>query len=228
MTIYATVTNSGGGVTGRGGYRFDPGKTVDIEISASQFPEVYNHKDLNVTVTGADNPSEIKAVEAAGIDINLAVTDAARRLAEERGVDVFGLSGSGKSGRITVDDVRQASAQGADLNARDYIPQQGTHRATTLDDPGTQRTAQEDTREQWRASQVLGETEEAQAAIGEPSLPSQSGEAVGDKGEWSADAPRQDEAEQGKSDAPVKERSERPETVQPSEQSAESPKKTSE
>jgi pyruvate dehydrogenase E2 component (dihydrolipoamide acetyltransferase) len=60
---------------------------------------------------GRDAPAapEAKPVAAADIPDDLPISPAARRLAAERGVDVAGIAGSGKGGRISLQDVDQAS-----------------------------------------------------------------------------------------------------------------------
>lgn len=206
MTIQATVTNTGDGVLGRGGYRFDPGESTDIKISATQFAEVFNHPDLEVTVTGADNPAEIRDAEDAGIKVEIAATDAAVRLAEERGVNLFGLTGSGSGGKIVVDDVRRASGDER-RTIRDYIPPEGDYYATTLDSPNAQRRAEDETRKEFEERQVLGASSQespptGEAAIGEPSQPSQASEAIGTEGQWREDAPRKDRNEAGVEESP--------------------------
>ncbi len=66
--------------------------------------------------TGADAPSE--AVPA---DVEVGISPAARKLAEERGIDIAQLNGSGRGGRITKADVSRA-ASGLSVAARARAP----------------------------------------------------------------------------------------------------------
>ena len=66
--------------------------------------------------TGVDAPSE-----AARADVGVGISPAARKLAEETGVDIGQLNGSGRGGRITKADVSRA-ASGLSVAARARAP----------------------------------------------------------------------------------------------------------
>ncbi|HEV2744695.1 MAG TPA: 50S ribosomal protein L20, partial [Rubrobacter sp.] len=64
--------------------------------------------------TDADEQPEVEATEAAEEEGKVHATDAAERKAEELGVDLSAVEGTGHEGRITVGDVEKAAKDGED------------------------------------------------------------------------------------------------------------------
>jgi large subunit ribosomal protein L20 len=62
----------------------------------------------------ADGQPEVEATEAAEEEGKVHATDAAERKAEELGVDLSAVEGTGQEGRITVGDVEKAAKDGED------------------------------------------------------------------------------------------------------------------
>lgn len=147
MTVRADVSNTSDVVIGRAGYRFDPGQTREgCEFSASQLPEVYQHPDLTVSVVSADSPGELPDdPEVWGIEIGIKANKAAQDLADEHGVNLFGVEGTGSGGQILKSDVEEAAIEAGSTGSagRDFIPDEGSFEATTFDSPEDQAVANE-------------------------------------------------------------------------------------
>lgn len=73
----------------------------EIEQSGYRLPNSWYEQDQKAGAA----PSENKAAEPDA-------TDAARELAEEEGVDLASVKGTGADGRITVSDVKAAADKG--------------------------------------------------------------------------------------------------------------------
>jgi pyruvate dehydrogenase E2 component (dihydrolipoamide acetyltransferase) len=86
------------------------GAAEEAEVEA--FLQTFRAADTSTAVgrgTGAADLEPTSAASVADIPGDIAISPAARRLAEERGVDVSAIAGSGKGGRISHQDVDQAS-----------------------------------------------------------------------------------------------------------------------
>jgi 2-oxoglutarate dehydrogenase E2 component (dihydrolipoamide succinyltransferase) len=78
------------------------GRIDDTVTVASEKPAA---KEGGAKETAADSPSEVRAGPAA------------RQLASQEGVDLNGVEGSGKHGRVLSDDVRKAASQSVEVQA---------------------------------------------------------------------------------------------------------------
>jgi pyruvate dehydrogenase E2 component (dihydrolipoamide acetyltransferase) len=92
-------------------------------------PSTPDHEESSV-VSAPAKPRAIERPVAAGPE--------ARRLARELGIDLTRLTGSGKAGRITVDDVRNAAAAPQEVNA---APDGGDGSDGAVVQPGTREPA---------------------------------------------------------------------------------------
>lgn len=159
MALYVEVTNTLSGVVGRAGYRFDPGETKTVKVAASRANEVLDAPFLTTKVVSADSFSEIPP----GIEVDVNATDAAKKSAKDKGVDILAVQGTGKSGQVTKDDVEEfATAAGSAIKEdRDHYLDLhkaggGSANVTTLDPLDAQLAAQHE---------ALEELQRAEAAL---------------------------------------------------------------
>jgi pyruvate dehydrogenase E2 component (dihydrolipoamide acetyltransferase) len=81
--------------------------------------------ELATAAAAADPPAAVAEKEPEPADTRgIAAGPEARRLARESGVDLSRLHGSGRGGRITVEDVRAAAAQAAQASKQPERPEQ--------------------------------------------------------------------------------------------------------
>lgn len=141
---------------GRGGYRFDPNKTKTVMVAASRANELLDTPLLDTKVVSADSFAELPP----GVEIDINATDAAKRTAQERGVDLMAVEGSGKGGQITKEDVIHFATAGGELNKTDRDHYLELHKAgggsatvTTLDPVEMQAMAQHQALEELQAAE---------------------------------------------------------------------------
>jgi pyruvate dehydrogenase E2 component (dihydrolipoamide acetyltransferase) len=82
------------------------GDAGDDAAAAAAFAAKFAAADTRTAAGSAPKPV---AVPAAGIPSDLKISPAAKRFAEEQGLDVANLTGSGKGGRLSLQDVEQAA-----------------------------------------------------------------------------------------------------------------------
>ncbi|MDE0763520.1 MAG: 2-oxoglutarate dehydrogenase complex dihydrolipoyllysine-residue succinyltransferase [Cellvibrionales bacterium] len=87
-----------------------PANGVLLEIlkqegDAIQSNELLARIEEGAATTSDDAPSSGQAATASSGDISAAINPAAKKLAQERGIDVADVTGTGKGGRITKEDV---------------------------------------------------------------------------------------------------------------------------
>ena len=87
-----------------------PANGVLLEIlkqegDAIQSNELLARIEEGAATTSDDAPSSGQAATASSGDISAAINPAAKKLAQERGIDVANVTGTGKGGRITKEDV---------------------------------------------------------------------------------------------------------------------------
>lgn len=113
----------------------DEGEIVDSEEVIAQF-----EASEAALPTAPPEPGAATAAEATKTpELEVSASPAARKLAEEEGIDIQSVAGSGKDGRITKDDVNQAvNDQGA---AADAVVPASQPRAPA-DEPITQTTGE--------------------------------------------------------------------------------------
>lgn len=180
--IKAEVTNTGAGLIGRVGYSFEPGESKTVEVDPSQFPELYQHPSLSVVVTHYDSPTEVpENASDHGVEVKINATDAALRRANEGGLDISQVQGTGQGGRVKESDVDQAlsetGARDPHVFARDFIPE---GKVSTLDSEEAQREARLAAQRNLRETALTGrpESEGEPRAEGEASEPSQASATV--------------------------------------------------
>lgn len=128
------VTNNGSTTVGRLNQVFDSGQTKEFDLDMGwRLSEVVSHPDLAVEIVSAD-PGEVPAEFTNKLALN--VTDSAREYADKNNVNLADVRGSGKDGRITVDDVKSHA------DARFDAGQAADRIVSTMDSPEAQREAE--------------------------------------------------------------------------------------
>ena len=177
MALFIEVTNSSDGIRGRAGYRFDPGQTKTVKVAASRANELLDAKDLDTTIVGADSFAEIPK----GHSVQANATQAAQRFAEEKGVDLFSVQGTGKGGQVTKDDVENFASRAGSAAKTDRDHYLDLHKAgggsahvTTLDPLDAQLAAQHEALEELLRREAELRTQPG--SVDEPGAPSQQGD----------------------------------------------------
>lgn len=137
MALTVHVENTSERVLGRMRFRFNPGENGPFEVDADDLHLIEGHPDLTVSVVDADSIVEVRASGIEEVEYN--ATDSAIKLAEENGVDIFRLTGSGSGGKVVNQDVEDvivgrpgASGPSPDLSPDDVFAGQ---EIPTTDDP---------------------------------------------------------------------------------------------
>jgi pyruvate/2-oxoglutarate dehydrogenase complex dihydrolipoamide acyltransferase (E2) component len=147
MALTLDVTNTHSGAVSRAGYLFEAGETLEgIEVDVSRLHELTDAPTLDVTIVAADSSTEIPE----GVNVKPRASDAALKAAEDQGVDIWAVDGSGKDGQVTKDDVARYAADPANKaqTLEDHYLELhrlggGTSEVTSLSDPDEQRAAME-------------------------------------------------------------------------------------
>lgn len=105
MALTVSVTNNEKFDVYRVGYLFAAGETKEVEgVPVSRLNELTQCAYLSTVVVAADSQNEIPP----GVDLQVNATTEAEELARQVGIDLFGIRGSGKNGRIVKGDVEKA------------------------------------------------------------------------------------------------------------------------
>ncbi len=177
MALYVEVTNvHSAGSVGRAGYSFKQGETKTGKVAASRANELLDTPLLSCTIVGADSYAEVPQ----GHDVDANATDAAKKHASNKGVDIFALQGTGKDGQVTKDDVdRFLQSAGSTVKTdRDHYLELhqaggGSATVTTLDPLDQQLAAQHEALEELEKADAELRASQPGSAGGGESPPSQ-------------------------------------------------------
>jgi pyruvate/2-oxoglutarate dehydrogenase complex dihydrolipoamide acyltransferase (E2) component len=92
----------------RGARHYDAGAVVEFPTEYAQGIVAAGLAKLILKIAVVTEPEVVAEEEPQPGDVE--ATDAARRLAEEHGLDLGAIDGTGQGGRVTVNDVRRALA----------------------------------------------------------------------------------------------------------------------
>jgi pyruvate dehydrogenase E2 component (dihydrolipoamide acetyltransferase) len=106
------------------GFRAAPGSTAATDETDSRDTRASTDsiRSQSTAATGAPSHAAIGALSSGATSSNIAISPAARALADERGIDIRTLRGSGRGGRISLQDVEQALKSAATAAAPDDGP----------------------------------------------------------------------------------------------------------